>query len=112
MQYIEYPLTDLGYYVDALGGPGDITGLSNQGSETFHHLGVVGAPIGAVMYIDTLGAKTKTLAIFEDGASIPGGGTAVLSKDVADLLVSDYGWPAGTSLGVGGLPVQPPRPEY
>ena len=114
MNYAEYPLMDRGFHVEALGGPGDIEGLTNMvvdgDDQRFWHLGIEGYPQGALCCLDAPGqVKTKTLAIFEDGAELPEGGTEIAAADVVALLVSEYGWPEGTQL-VDGVPVAP-RPE-
>lgn len=110
-KFAEYPLTDHGFYVVALDGPGEIWGLDNtvqdDDDQRFRHLGVSGAPEGALLCIDAPGlTKTKTLAIFEDGAPMPDGGTEIPAANVVDLLVSEYGWPAGSRL-VDGMPMGP-----
>jgi len=116
MQYAEYPLTDHGFFVHALVGPGEIWGLDNRveddDDQRFHHLGVDGHPSGAVMVIDVPGLlKTKTLALFPDGATLPEGGTEIPAAAVVDLLVAEYGWPVGTTL-VDGIPYEPEvRPQ-
>jgi len=115
MQYAEYALTDKGYLVETLGGPGEIFGLDNrvvdedgfEDDQRFLHLGVEGYPAGALVCYDAPGSvKTKTLAIFEDGVTLPEGGTDIPAADVVALLVAEYGWPEGATL-VGGLLVTP-----
>lgn len=118
MKYAKYSLTDLGFYVVAISGPGEIFGLDNrlvdddgfEDDQRFRHLGTVGYPGGALCCLDALGqGKTmKTLAVFADGAELPEGGTEILAADVVDLLVAEYGWPEGTTL-MDGLPVAPER---
>lgn len=113
MQFAEYPLIDHGFYVEALGGPGEIWGLDNMltddDDQRFRHLGVSGAPEGALRCIDAPGlTKTKTLAIFEDGAPLPAGGTEIPAADVVALLEAEYGWPTGSRL-VDGMPMGPER---
>lgn len=116
MKFAEYPLTDHGFYVEALGGPGEIWGLDNmrttdedgfEDDQRFRHLGVSGAPEGALRCIDAPRlTKTKTLAIFEDGAELPQGGTEIAAADVVALLEAEYGWPEGSRL-VDGMPTGP-----
>lgn len=114
MQCAEYQLVDRGYYLEALGGPADeIWGLDNMvadgDDQRFHHLGVSGYPEGAIVYYDAPGEKkTKTLAIFEDGAVLPEGGTEILAGEVVARLVAEYGWPTGSRL-VDGMPTGPER---
>jgi hypothetical protein len=113
MQYAEYILTEQGYYVVALDGPGEIWGLDNmlteEDDQRFYPLPVQGYPSGALLCIDAPGPKrTKTLAVFADGVTLPAGGTEIPAADVVELLVADYGWPEGTSL-VDGVPVGPER---
>jgi len=107
MKYAEYTLTDLGFYVVALGGPGEIWGLDNMmvddDDQRFRHLGYTGYPEGQVMLCERPD-KTKCFAAFASTA--PTGGTAILAANVVSLLVSDYGWPVGTTL-VDGLPMLP-----
>ena len=110
---MECPLVDNGYFVEALDGPGEIWGLDNtvqdDDDQRFRHLGVSGAPEGALRCIDAPGlTKTKTLAIFEDGVQLPEGGTEIPASVVVDLLVDEYGWPAGSRL-VDGMPMGPER---
>lgn len=111
MQYAEYILTDHGFYVHAQVGPGEIWGLDNRvedgDDQRFEHLGVDGHPEGALMVIDVPGlVKTKTLALYPDGATLPEGGTEILAADVLPLLLAEYGWPEGTTL-VDGIPYEP-----
>lgn len=114
MIYVECPLVDNGFYVYAIEGPGEIWGLDNindeYGDRRFAALPPTGYPEGAVMCLDApldkQGRKTKTLAILPDGAALPEGGTEILAVDVVAMLVSEYGWPEGTTL-VEGLPVAP-----
>lgn len=111
MRYYEHPLTDLGYHVAALAGPGEIWGLDNMvvdgDDQRFWHLGYSGYPAGAVCYIDTPD-KYKALAVTPDGASLPESSTEIPAADVVDLLVAEYGWPEGTRL-VDGMPTWPER---
>lgn len=109
MRYREYVLTDRGYYVAALEGPGEIWGLDNMvvdgDDQRFHHLAYSGYPDGGLMAIDRPD-KSRCLAVFPDGATLPAGGMEILAADVVALLVADYGWPESTTL-VDGLPVWP-----
>lgn len=116
MQYAEYPLTDPGYHVVALDGPGEIWGLDNrftadedgfEDNQRFTPLPVTGYPEGALLYHDAPGpVKTRTLAIFEDGAALPEGGTKILAANLVTLLEAEYGWPTGSRL-VDGMPMGP-----
>ncbi len=113
MRYIECALTDLGYHVFAIDGPGEIWGLDNIadefGDRRFEALPATGYPANALMCIDAPGdIKTKTMAILPDGAEPPEGGTEIAAADVVDLLLAEYGWPEGTTL-VAGVPVAPER---
>ncbi len=111
MKYAQYTLTDLGYHVAALGGPGEIWGLDNMvvddEDQRFWHLGVSGYPGGARALFERPD-KSRCLAVFADGVTLPQGGTPVPTEDVPGLLMVDYGWPAGTLL-VEGMPTQPER---
>jgi hypothetical protein len=115
MRYIEYKLTDRGYHVAALDGPGEIFGLDNrivdddgfEDDQRFWHLGIDGYPQGALCCLDAPGQmKTKTLAIFADGVTPPTGGTEILVANLVVLLVAEYGWPEGSRL-VDGMPTGP-----
>lgn len=115
MRYIEYALTDLGYHVAALDGPGEIWGLDNRvedgDDQRFWHLGIVPVLTAAVVCYEKPGtAKTKALAVFADGVTPPEGGTEILADDVVALLESDYDWPAGSRL-VSGIPMGPEPAE-
>lgn len=109
MKYAQYTLADLGYHVAALGGPGEIWGLDNMvvddDDQRFWHLGVSGYPDGAQALFEHPG-KSRCLAVFEDGVTPPEGGMPVPAEDVPELLMADYGWPAGTLL-VEGMPTWP-----
>lgn len=112
MRYAEYGVTDNGYYVHAIGGPGEIWGLDNRieddDDQRFEHIPPSGYPAGAVAIIDMEGGpRTRCLAIFEDGTEPPAGGAEIAAADVPALLVADYGWPAGTVLDAGGMPARP-----
>lgn len=108
--YYVSPLVDLGYHVDALDGPGEIWGLDNQATDEddqrFHHLGYDGYPDGAQALYDRPD-HGAVLAVLPDGTGLPVGGTEIAATDVVDLLVAEYSWPQGTSLGADGLPVRP-----
>jgi hypothetical protein len=119
LHYVEYQLTDHGFHVAALDGPGEIYGLDNrvvdddgyEDDQRFWHIPVEGYPDGALCCLDAPGLKkTKTLAIFEDGTELPQGGTEIPAAEVVALLEADYGWPAGSRL-VGGMPMGPERGE-
>jgi hypothetical protein len=107
MQYAICTLNDLGF-VDGNGKPlASIDGRDNR-TEPFRHLGVAGYPESAVLCIDQPGeAKTTTLAILPDGAGLPENGKEIAAADVRALLVASYGFPAGTTLGLDGLPAMP-----
>ncbi len=97
MQYVEYPLTNLG--IKVVDGKETHQGWSFDGVAP-------GYPTGSVACYDN-SPKTKTLAVFLESTSIPSGGTAVAKSDVTPLLRSQYGWPVGTTLNVNGLPADP-----
>ncbi|PKN07947.1 MAG: hypothetical protein CVU73_11155 [Deltaproteobacteria bacterium HGW-Deltaproteobacteria-8] len=113
MKYAEYSLTDLGYHLAALDGPGEIFGLDNrvvdedgfEDDQRFWHLGVTGHPEGAALILERPD-KSRCLAVFADGVTLPPGGTEILAAEVVDLLEAEYGWPQGTRL-VDGLPTGP-----
>ena len=107
MQYAEYPLADRGF-VDGAGNPlSSIIGRDNT-TQPFRHLGYAGYPAGALWCIDAPGdIKTKTLAIFDDGVTMPEGGTEIPAAAVVALLVAEYGWPVGTTLDANGMPQAP-----
>lgn len=113
MLFYEFQLTDLGH--ETLDGwllP-DIFGLDNlppqDGDDIdlrFRHRGWTGYPDADVPCFDSAD-HAKTLTIFEDGATVPDGGTEVDETNVCALLVDEYGWRAGTVMGKGGMPVEP-----
>ncbi|MHC1700271.1 MAG: hypothetical protein AB9900_04715 [Humidesulfovibrio sp.] len=108
MNYAECDLIDRGFRLVEGDMPlPEIWGLDNTGDQAFYHAGIVGYPDNALMCIDRVD-RTKTLAILPDGAALPEGGTEILAADVVDLLLTEYGWPEGTTL-VDGLPVAPER---
>jgi hypothetical protein len=109
MQWVEYPLTDMGYADADTGEPLEtIDGLDNRSAgQRFVHRGYT-YPAGATACLDSTD-RASVLAVYLDDATPPEGGDAVAPEDVPALLVTDYGWPEGTSLGAGGLPVVPVR---
>lgn len=113
MLFFKYPLTNRGY--ETLDGwllP-DIFGLDNlppqDGDDIdlrFVHRGWAGYPDGAVLTFDSAN-HTETLAVFEDGSTVPDGGAEVATADVCALFMAEYGWRSGTVMGEDGMPVEP-----
>jgi hypothetical protein len=102
MIYAQYTLTDLGYRAPLAGIDPlpEIWGLSNRDEEVFEHKGYQGYPDSHVWMAEHEG---RVLAAFD--GELDAGGTPVPAEDVPALLIADYGWPAGTTLGADGLPV-------
>lgn len=110
MRYVAFPITDLGYATPDGTPLPNIWGLDNLDQDgidlRFIHLGYVGYPTGARCCIDAPD-KSKTLAVFEDGADIPASGSEVAASDLPAWLMTELGWPVGTTMGSDGLPLAP-----
>lgn len=109
MHFVEFMLTNRGYQTPE-GTPLDnIEGMDNRTpGQFFIHSGWTGYPDADVPCFDSAD-HSKTLAVFEAGATVPDGGTEVDEADVCNLLMTEYGWRAGTVMGEDGMPVEPER---
>jgi len=118
MIYAEYDIIDLGYALVSgdVAPLGEIWGLSNRVindpetgevyDERFVHQGYEGYPAGAAWLTEQRNGADQPVRVLAAFDSEPdAGGTPVPAEGVPALLMADYGWPDGTTLGEDGLPV-------
>ncbi|MGE4292484.1 MAG: hypothetical protein AB7E32_09770 [Desulfovibrio sp.] len=89
----------------------EIALLDNGPGEEFTHLGydypdLSGATVRLAVEADDGPTTDKRLLVAYEGAELTEG-EAVSAGNVPALLIADYGWPDGTTLGADGLPAAP-----